>query len=109
MTCDNPNHTHFNLDINSIIRSVAVVAVGLPVALSFGNLTNTTASVAALALEKTAANEAIDSLRGELTKPCIDFYVSKVDSKLERTAKNTIDDVMGGEVNHKGLCDYIVN
>ena len=109
MTCDNPNHTHFNLDINSIIRSLAVVAVGLPVALSFGNLTNTTASVAALALEKTAANEPIDGLRGELTKPCIDFYVSKVDSKLERTAKNTIDDVMGGEVNHKGLCDYIVN
>ena len=109
MTCDNPNHTHFNIDINSIIRSVAVVAVGLPVALSFGNLTNTTASVAALALEKTAANEAIDGLRGELTKPCIDFYVSKVDSKLERTAKNTIDDVMGGEVDHKGLCDYIVN
>ena len=107
MTCDNPNHTHF--DVNSIIRSVAVVAVGLPIALSFGNLTNTTASVAALALEKTAANETIDSLRGELTKPCLDYYVSKVDSKLEREAKNTIDDVMGGEVNHKGLCDYIVN
>ena len=98
-----------NYDINSLVRSVAVVAVGLPIALSFGNLTNTTASVAALALETTAANEVIDGLRGELVKPCLDYYVSKVDSKLEREAKNTIDDVMGGEVNHKGICDYILN
>ena len=109
MTCDNPNHTHYRFNINSIIRSVAVIIVGLPVALSFGNLTNTTASVAALALEKTAANEVIDGLRGDLVKPCLDYYVSKVDSKLEREAKNTIDDVMGGEVNHKGICDYILN
>ena len=98
-----------NYDINSLVRSLAVVVVGLPVALSFGNLTNTTASVAGLALEKTAANEVIDGLRGELVKPCLDYYVSKVDSKLEREAKNTIDDVMGGEVNHKGICDYILN
>ena len=98
-----------NYDINSLVRSLAVVVVGLPVALSFGNLTNTTASVAALALEKTAANEVIAGLRGDLVKPCIDYYVSKVDSKLEREAKNTIDDVMGGEVNHKGICDYILN
>jgi len=85
------------------------VVVGLPLTLSITNLTNTTAEVAKLALKDTVANETIDSLRGDLTKPCLDFYVSKVDSKLEREAKNTIDDVMGGEVNHKGLCDYIVN
>ena len=105
MTCNNP--LHFNVD--SLVRSLAVVVVGLPLALSITNLTNTTAEVAKLALKDTAANETIDSLRGDLTKPCIDFYVSKVDSKLEREAKNTIDDVMGGEVNHKGLCDYIIN
>jgi len=98
-----------NLNIENLVRSAAIVVVGLPFALSVSNLTNTTAAVASLALEDTAANEVIDDLRGDLTKPCIDFYVSKVDSKLEREAKNTIDDVMGGEVNHKGLCDYIVN
>ena len=107
MTCDNPNHNHVRFNINSIIRSVAVVVVGLPIALSFGNLTNTTASVAALALEKSPGNEKLEALHAELIKPCLDYYVSKVDSKLEREAKNTIDDVMGGEVNHKGLCDYI--
>ena len=104
MTCNTP---HFHLD--SLVRSLAVVVVGLPLTLSITNLTNTTAEVAKLALKDTVANETIDSLRGDLTKPCLDFYVSKVDSKLEREAKNTIDDVMGGEVNHKGLCDYIVN
>jgi len=105
MTCETTNNVRFN--INSIIRSIAVVAVGLPIALSFGNLTNTTASVAALALEKNPVNEELEGLQAQLVKPCLDYYVSKVDSKLEREAKNTIDDVMGGEVNHKGLCDYI--
>ena len=104
MTCNTP---HFHID--SLVRSAAVVVIGLPITLSITNLTNTTARVAELALDKSASVEVIDGLRGELTKPCIDYYVSKQDSKLEREAKNSIDDVMGGEVNHRGLCDYIIN
>ena len=106
MTCNNPTH---KLNIENLVRSAAIIVVGLPFALSISNLTNTTAEVAKLALEKSPAQEVIDGLRAELTKPCLDYYLSKVDSKLEREAKNTIDDVMGGEVNHKGICDYIVN
>ena len=104
MTCNNP--LHFNID--SIVRSVAVVAVGLPLTLSVTNLTNTTAEIAELALKEDPTEEVIGGLRSDLIKPCLDFYLSKVDSKLEREAKNTIDDVMGGEVNHKGVCDYII-
>ena len=105
MSCNNP--LHFNID--SIVRSVAVVAVGLPLTLSITNLTNTTARVAELALAKQPAAETIDGLRSELTRPCIDFYVSKVDGKLERTAKNQIDEVMGGEVDYRAICDYILS
>ena len=104
MTCNNP--LHFSID--SLVRSVAVVVVGLPLALSITNLTNTTARVAELALDKEEQTEIIQNLSAQLTEPCIDYYVSKVDSKLERTAKNEIDEIMGGEVDYKGLCDYIV-
>ena len=104
MSCNNP--LHFNID--SIVRSVAVVLVGLPLTLSITNLTNTTARVAELALKESPTEQVIDGLRAQLTRPCIDFYLSKVDSKLEREAKNTIDEVIGGEVNHKGICDYII-
>ena len=106
MTCNKP-HLHFSID--SLVRSVAVVAVGLPLTLSITNLTNTTSRVAELALQKNPTEEVIQDLSSKLIRPCLDFYLSKVDSKLEREAKNTIDDVMGGEVNHKGICDYIVN
>ena len=97
-----------NVNIDSIIRSVAVVAVGLPFSLSVTNLTNTTARVAELALDKEPVTVVADGLREDLTLPCINYYVSKSDSKLEREAKTTIDNVMGGEVDYKTLCDYIV-
>ena len=98
-----------NYNLDSLVRSAALVLVGLPLTLSITNLTNTTSRVAELALEKSPTDEVVNELRSELVKPCLDYYLSKVDSKLEREAKNQIDDVMGGEVNHKGICDYIVN
>ena len=98
-----------NLNIENLVRSAAIVAVGLPLSLSITNLTNTTSRVAEMALDENPQTRIIEKLQSELTEPCLDFYVSKVDSKLERNAKNEIDDVMGGEVNHKGLCDYIIN
>ena len=98
-----------NFNIDSIVRSLAVVAVGLPFSLSVTNLTNTTARVAELALDKEPVVVVADDLRTKLTRPCINYYVSKADSKLEREAKTNIDDVMGGEVDYKALCDYIVN
>ena len=98
-----------NINIDSIVRSVAVVAVGLPFSLAITNLTNTSARVAELALNKEPVAVVADELREKLTLPCISYYVSKNDSKLEREAKTTIDNVMGGEVDYKALCDYIIN
>ena len=97
-----------NLNIENIVRSAAIVAVGLPFSLSITNLTNTTAAVAELALKKNPQTEVVEQLQADLTKPCIDFYLSKQDSKLERTAKNDIDEIMGGDVSHRALCDYII-
>lgn len=96
----------FNID--SLVRSAAVLIVGLPVSLSISNGLDVGAKVAALALEKDSFSLVSEDLRKDLVRPCFDFFLSKVDTKLEREAKNTIDEKMGGEVNYKALCEFIV-
>ena len=105
-----------NIDINNIVRSVAVVVVGLPVALSVssvnGSLSRSADSLTRLAEESAAvtpAEAALDNLKAEATVPCIKWLVSKVDSKLERDAKNDLDDALGGEVNYKEVCKFVLN
>ena len=93
--------------IDSLVRSLAVVVVGLPITLAATNLTNTTARVAEATLERGTLETVTEELRKELVRPCIDYYLSKKDSKMEREAKTAIDNVMGGEVAYKALCDYI--
>ena len=95
--------------IDSLVRSLAVVVVGLPITLSATNLTNTTARVAESTLERTTMETVTEDLRKELVRPCIDYYLSKNDSKMEREAKTAIDNVMGGEVAYKALCDFITS
>ena len=105
-----------NIDINNIVRSVAVVVVGLPVALSVssvnGSLSRSADSLTRLAEESAAvtpAEAALDNLKTEATIPCIKWLVSKVDSKLEREAKNDLDEALGGEVNYKEVCKFVLN
>ena len=104
MACENKLH----LDINGIIRSVAVIVVGLPVALSVSGATNAITRAADQAAEKDAATVVVEELRAEATRSCVNWLVSKVDSKLEREAKNEIDDAFGGEVSYKEACKYIL-
>ncbi|MGB0239180.1 MAG: hypothetical protein ACPF9O_10425 [Cycloclasticus sp.] len=104
MSCDNKLH----LDVNGIIRSVAVIAVGLPLALSVSGSLNAITRAADAAAEKDQVTLAKEELRTDATRACINWLVSKVDSKLEREAKNEIDDAFGGEVSYKEACKYIL-
>ena len=101
-----------NLDINHLVRSGAIALVGTPLALSTSGLINTTADAAARttdrALDRSEVDLVIEDYGDQLAKACIEFAVSKSDTKLEREAKNTIDEVMGGEVNHGRVCDAFV-
>ena len=97
-----------NLNIENIVRSAAIVAVGLPISLAVTNLVNTTDKLAKLGLIKPSETQIVDEFKAELYRPCINYYVSEVDSKLERTAKNDIEEVMGGAVDHNSLCEWIV-
>jgi hypothetical protein len=87
-------------NVNQLVRSGVVLAIGLP--LSIGVLAN------AWPEEKNQSVLIQNRVKGELTEACIKYAVSKVDSKLEREAKDEIDDILGGEVNYKGVCDWVL-
>jgi len=97
-----------NFDINHLVRSAAIAAVGLPLTLSTSGLISTTATAAADATTKTELENVYTNYADELAEACIGWAVSKVDSKLERESKNTIDEVMGGEVDYKKVCNAFV-
>ena len=99
-----------NLNIENLVRSGVVLAVGLPLALGMTSALGTADRLTTLA-ETAAVNrvsEESDNLKSTLVEPCLRYVVSKADSKLERVAKNDIDDVLGGEVNHGEVCKWVL-
>ena len=101
-----------NFDINHLVRSGAIALVGLPLALSTSGLINTTSSLAEAssdrALRETETQRVYTKYGDQLAEACIGWAVSKVDSKLERESKNTIDEVFGGEVDYGKVCKTFV-
>ena len=89
-------------DINNVIRSTVIAIVGIP-------LTAAVFMGVSSSVSKSAAQQEVDQLKAELTIPCIQWSVSKPDSSLERDAKDTIDDVVGGDgSDYKGLCNWVL-
>lgn len=97
-----------NINIDSIVRSAAIVAVGLPITLSIINITNTANLLVEENSKRSPYAVTIEELEEALTRPCIDYMISKDDSKLKRKAKNTIDDFLGDGAKYKALCDFIL-
>ncbi len=101
-----------NLDINHLVRSAAIAAVGLPLALSTSGLINTTAGVTSASSERllreTRVQEVYNEYGDQLAEACIGWAVSKVDTKLERESKNAIDEIFGGEVDYGKVCNAFV-
>ena len=90
-----------DLNVNQIVRSAVVLAIGLPI----------TVGVVVNGLRTPEKNESLvlqSELKAELTEPCLKYALSKVDSKLEREAKNEIDEVFGGEVNYQEACKWVL-
>ena len=95
-------------DINHLVRSAAIAAVGLPLALSTSGLINTTSNAAEQATTKNGVDLVYEKYGDALAEPCIGWAVSKVDTKLERDSKNAIDEVFGGEVDYSKVCNAFV-
>ena len=96
-----------SLNIENLVRSGVVLAVGLPLTLTVASLVNTTADLARITAPSVSSVEQQD-LKDQLTVPCLKYLVSKTDSKLERDAKNDIDDVLGGEVDYGNTCKWVL-
>jgi hypothetical protein len=101
-----------NFDVNHLVRSAAIAAVGLPLAISTSGLINTTAGVTSASSERLLRESEVQRVFAkygdELAEACIGWAVSKVDTKLERESKNTIDEVFGGEVDYGKVCNAFV-
>ena len=48
-----------------------------------------------------------DKLKAELTVPCLNYALTKPDSKGERAAKDAIDEVMG-DAEYKQVCKWVL-
>jgi len=91
-----------SLNLNTLIRSGVVLLIGAP--LSFGVLANV---VASNSVPKTT--QELERVQASLTEPCVRYIFSKNDSKLERDAKNEIDDIVGGEVAYTETCKWVLS
>ena len=97
-----------NYDINNIVRTAAVSAIGLIVAVPVSINTIANGAQQRAASEPTAVDVYLTDIRENLVEACIDYNISPVDSKLEREAKNTIDNYFGGDkVNYNGVCNTV--
>ena len=99
---------NITFDINNIIRTVVGGAVGLVVAFPIAGQLAATTALTNKSLEVTTAQAEVQAMKDELTKNCYEWLFSKVDSKLEREAKNAIDDYFDGEMSYKGVCKIVL-
>ena len=97
-----------NLNIENLFRSCVVLAVGLPIAFGLTSALGTADRLTTLAEKEVEKTSLADSLKEKLTEPCLGYALSKPDSKLERTSKNDIDEILGGEVNHRDVCNWVL-
>ena len=89
-----------DFSINNRVRSAVILVVGLPVTLGVASSISKTDPV----------TDAISAAKAPLVAPCLEYMISKPDSKLERGAKDRVDAVMGSDgADYKGLCGYVLN
>jgi len=104
-----------SLDLNqvvpSVVRSVAVAVVALPLALSVSGTLNAGSSFlrasAEVASSENTSTVTKNEVRAKLTEPCLDYLLSKSDSKAERAAKDEIDSYFGNEMNYVEVCKWV--
>ena len=90
-----------DINLNTTIRSAVIAVVGLPI----------TIAVAATAFVDATPSDmkAQARVKGDLTEACVNYMVSKADSKLERQSQDEIDTMLGADgANYKDLCNWVL-
>jgi len=83
------------------------MVVGLPLALSISNLSGVTTQLVEQSISD-PTSEATNTVKEKLAEPCIRYMLSKNDSKLEREAKNDIEEIIGGPVSYRETCNWVL-
>ena len=90
------------MNVENLVRSGVILVVGLPISLAV--------SSSAFKDGTSASNRVVAETKAKLTPACLDYAVSRKDSKLERNAKDEIDKILGADgTNYKSLCDYVLS
>ena len=98
--------SELNVNVASLVRSGVILVIGVPAVLGLGNVLNTAAQSTKNAERPDVRQLVIESYQGRAAEACVKFLVAKQDSKMEREAKTELDDVFGGEVNYKEVCNW---
>jgi len=90
-----------DFNLNQCVRSAVVLVVGLPI----------TIGVASSVMPKgeTQAQRIINNTKGDLTEACLQYALSKSDTKMERGAKTTIDEAFGDGSNYREVCNWVLS
>ena len=105
----------FTPEVANIFRTVVIGGAIAGVALPLGSLADSAgrfvgASQAALeqAAKPSAIEAALEPAKAELAIPCVKYFFSKRDSKLEREAQTTIEEYFDGDVEFGDVCKLIL-
>ena len=92
--------------ISSIVRSVAIASVFIPVSLGLTGGINRLLDKAEIT---TAKATQLAQMKSDLAKDCVAWMMSKKDTKVERQAEIAIDEYFNGSVDYKSICDWALN
>ena len=89
------------MNLENLVRSGVILVIGLPITAAV--------SVAALRDATPKSTKVLSEAKASLTEACLDYAVSRSDSKLERNAKDAIDKILGADgADYKALCNYVL-
>ena len=92
---------NMELNVNHLVRSAVAGAVLIPLSFSVARLVPSPEKVS------NVKQETVSKIKGDLAMACIKFQAAKTDSKLERESKTEIDEILGGDVNHRQVCNWV--
>jgi hypothetical protein len=90
-----------DLKVENLVRSAALVVLGLPIVLPISGAISANTRVS-------PGQRAVQEFKDDLALPCLKYVFAKSDTKAEREAKNQIDEVLGGDTNYGSVCKYVL-
>lgn len=98
------------MNIENLARSAAIVIVGLPLTLALS------ASIGAEVdkmenerKEPTAAEKVQEEVRAATFRDCMNWVFSAGGDTLEKQSEVAIDKTMGGNIDHRNFCQWVLS